>query len=196
MSSRDDFNEIYDALDKDTKVMFFIWTLYMQLFGNQENADLLNETARDVFVIFEKLAEREAIHFICKMFESAETGKNKNLTLFSLADEKFGDLYDVQILLECLTKVQKSERFLELKKIRNTILAHSDIQRRGFGTRGNFQYESIFSLLEAVAQSLNYTRRQVLGKPNFPYENMPTKPSSDGSALINKLKRLRKIDDD
>jgi len=170
--------------------MFFIWTLYMQLFGNQENVELLNKTACDVFVIFEKLAEREVMHFIYRMLEHVETGKNKNLTLFALADEKFSDLYDVQILLEDLNKTRNSGQFSEVKKIRNNVLAHSDIQRRVHAI-GNFQYESIFFLLDAITRNLNYVQRQVLGKPTL-YAQMKTKPGSDGNSLINKLKEISK----
>jgi len=175
--------------------MFLIWTLYTQLFDSQENVQLLNETASGVFSIFQKLTERDVIHFICRMFEPARTGKNENLTLFSLADEKFSGLYDVQILLKDLNEIRKSDQFSEIKTIRDKRLAHSDKERRVSGVKENLHYKSVFFLLEAITNSLNYVRRQVLGRPLL-YEYMITIPGSDGTALINKLKKLRKIDDD
>ena len=187
-SFRDDYLSIYKVLDSETRYIFHLWTIYNQLFDTKENVDVLNLAAGDVFACFQQVTNRDIVHFIYRTLDKKQTGRNKNLTLFSLLNKRFEPLFPLDELEKILMNLKDSNDFKRAKDIRNKILAHSDFSKLNQpDTKRTLPFQSIQYLIASIGDALNFTSYHVFNETTL-YEQTITNLGSDGIALINRLK--------
>lgn len=164
-------------------------TLYQELFGEKSSVELLNKSFGEAFSIFQRSMFFEIVCRISAMFDPAQTGKEKNLTLDHLM-RVCGDGITKELYLEA--EALKWE-FAQtgIKAARNKLYAHYDLKIYTGKKKlaSNISYELIWSLLEdlsALVRSLGELSGQM---PTSQIRHQKTQLSEkrNGNALIAKL---------
>ncbi|UQG54992.1 MULTISPECIES: hypothetical protein [unclassified Marinobacter] len=126
-------------------------TLYQELFGEKSSVDQLNKSFGEAFSIFQRSMFFEIVCRISGMFDPAQMGKDKNLTLDQLISVS-GDKVtkDIQLSAEGL-KYDFAQT--GIKAARNMIYAHYDLniytgQKK---LAPNISYEVSWKLLEDLS---------------------------------------------
>lgn len=189
-STIDEYKKIYNVLDAELKYVFHLNAIYGQLFSEKANLDLLNETAGDVFAIFQQLAHKELIIYICRTLENKKLGDKNNLTLYSLLDKNFKCLYSQKELDKKLSDIKRSPSFKLIKYIRNKRLAHSDISKLTIDDETpKVSYTELELVLRDIADVMNYTSSKSQGLTVLYHETI-THLKYDGNSLLSVLRKV------
>ncbi|ALF88466.1 MULTISPECIES: hypothetical protein [Ralstonia solanacearum species complex] len=120
--------EIWATIWSDVTWLHGRWQIYRQLFGiSKARIDLFNETASTVASILHDVLLRDVQIAICKLGDSAKSGRSKNLTLRRLQSE-LRDAGEIDVadqmgpLLDTFETASKAVR-----DRRNKWIAHSDL---------------------------------------------------------------------
>lgn len=186
--SKDHLMFCLEELDKEIRDFFYIWTIYKQLFATQDQVDLLNKVASDVFHAFQVMVGQQAVLFIGRLLDSAKTGNNKNLSLFSLVSEQHKGLFDVVQLERRLQNLKTSDNVRTILDRRNKQIAHCDWSLRTASSAPSC-VSGVEDVLFEIEEIFNSVSSEVFGEMTL-FQEMITNRGSDGSALIHRLKLL------
>lgn len=164
-------------------------TLYQELFGDKSTVEQLNQSFGEAFSIFQRSMFFEILCRISAMFDPAQTGKDKNLTLDQLliacGDEVSKDLHlSAESLKYDFSKTG-------IKAARNKIYAHYDLKIY-MGKKKlapNISYEVLWQLLEDLS-ALVRCLGEVTGKmPTSQVRHRPIKLpiKRNGAALVSRI---------
>jgi hypothetical protein len=139
MSDRpESINGIFDELKNEIMWLHAEWKIYRQLFAhNDKRIDLLNETAKDFFLVIHTVLINEIQLTLAKLCDTARTGKHENLSLAQLQEriEGLGDQGLSSRLNEILTKLcgdpkcpDKPGKCRAIRDRRHKRLAHFDLK--------------------------------------------------------------------
>lgn len=165
--------------------------LYQELFGEKEPVSKLNQSFGEAFAIFQRSMFFEIVCRISAMFDPAQTGKEKNLTLDQLM-EICGDKVtkDVHLSAEAL-KFDFSKT--GIKAARNKIYAHYDLKILTGKKKlaSNITYEVVWKLLEDLS-ALVRCLGELCGKmptTQIRHRTIKLPNKRNGSALVDRLSR-------
>ncbi len=117
-------NEFY-LIEKRVSEVLRKVEFYQELYGSKDSTSVLNSTLPECFSLMQESMFFEIVCRICAVFDRAETGGSKNLTIDHLIQES-GSAYTKAIHLE-LEDIKLDFKNSGLKKIRNKLYAHNDL---------------------------------------------------------------------
>lgn len=164
-------------------------TLYQELFGEKEAVSKLNHSFGEAFAIFQRSMFFEIVCRISAMFDPAQTGKDKNLTLdqlIAICGDKMTK--DVHLAVETL-KFEFSKT--GIKPARNKIYAHYDLKIHTGKKKlaSNITYEVVWKLLEDLS-ALVRRLGDLCGKmpiSQVRHRRLKLPKKRNGSSLVNRV---------
>jgi hypothetical protein len=196
--------EVYEFLKKHLVIVHVRWTIFRQLFGTDpQRINLLNRFGSVAFGVIQLVMGEEVILALCRMSDSAQTGKGKNAwenctfeRLFNLvtagatAAAKLETKKALNSYLMAINEVRKDY----LVEARKRVLAHLDLDTAlGRATdRPDIQYPSrshIETFLKAARNLMN-TVQKCYEDAETHYGEFNLPPGKDGDALIQHLTDL------
>jgi hypothetical protein len=137
-------------------------TLYNQLFVNPDAIELLNQTAPMVFSSYQRSLLNTIYMGISRILDPAKNGKgnDSNLSFKFLVEELA--LTDHEKLSELLANTLETFTSTGLKKYRNKVMSHNDLQTINNRTQHLFlNYNGLNLLMEQLWQLLDMIRYAV-----------------------------------
>jgi hypothetical protein len=120
----EDIRDIFMWLCQDVASLSRKWRLYLELFGKEENAGLLSDTAGAAFNVIEESVRIDMAMLICRLSDGPGSRGKENLNFSNL--EEF---YDTDEELKGLIKLfRKACEHIRLH--RNKLIGHSDLSTR------------------------------------------------------------------
>lgn len=178
--------EVHEELRQDVIWLYFKWGIYLQLYADQENVKLLNNTAPTYFSICQVMMQDDTLLAIGRLTDPAQTGRNTNLSLQQLVDTIDEVAYPGLRSKVMDVLAAAKPKFEVARDHRNRRIAHIDLE-----TRLNKHPQPLFDAtkhiieeaLEAIAQVLNTVERHFDSEIEF------SKPlvSNDGKTLLHWL---------
>ncbi|WP_375176789.1 AbiU2 domain-containing protein [Marinobacter mobilis] len=164
-------------------------TLYQELFGEKSSVEQLNKSFGEAFSVFQRSMFFEIVCRISAMFDPAQTGKEKNLTLDHLMSVCGGKITkDLYLEAEGL-KWDFAQT--GIKAARNKLYAHYDLKIYTGKKKlaSNISYEVIWKLLEdlsTLVRSLGEMSGQMpISQVRHRKTKLPKK--RNGSALVARI---------
>lgn len=156
----DEKKEIFEHLKHAYYKLRANWELYIELYGtNPERIKLLNSAAPYVFGHIQNIFLDHILLGIARLTDSAQTGKNKNLSIQTLTDLKGCQDFEEQFNT-ALNNALQSSKFC--RELRNKVLAHNDLAKIQDATimleevtrvKIKEGIESIYQMLNIVSES-------------------------------------------
>jgi hypothetical protein len=179
--------EVYKELIKDVNWLYFKWNIYLQLYADQENVKLLNNTAPTYFSVCQEMMQDDTLLAIGRLTDPAQTGSKTNLSLQQLVDTINEVAYPVlrSEVMDVLTAAKP--KFEVARDHRNRRIAHIDLETRlnkHPQPLSDATKHIIEEALEAIAQALNTVERHFDTKTEFSEQIVP----NDGKTLLHWLR--------
>lgn len=114
----DTIEDIANSLKNEVILLNLKWVIYKNLFEDQNRKHLITEISPILFSILQKLLLDDIAITLCRITDSAESGKYQNNTLYQLLSQKGID----QSYLNDVTK-----KLEPIRNARNKFLAHRDL---------------------------------------------------------------------
>lgn len=182
-------NEFYLIEERVAEVLRKI-ELYQELYGSKDSTSVLNSTFPECFSLIQESMFFEIVCRICAVFDPAETGGSKNLTIAHLVQES-GSAYTDNIHLE-LESIRLDFKNSGLRKVRNKIYAHNDLnvylKRTKFTTSVSYEFlKSLLLRVFKVVRKLGLASGRILRNQTIIRETkLPNR--RNGTTLIDTLK--------
>jgi hypothetical protein len=150
----EEIREIFMWLCQDVASVYHKWRFYMELFGSEENTELLSYLAPGCFNIIEESLRGDMTMAICRLSDPARSMGKDNLSLSSLI-ERCGDIEGVEEPLRHFLIACGPVRFHRNKRV-----GHNDLETTikprenplpGIGRR---QIDEILSLASEILNTI------------------------------------------
>jgi hypothetical protein len=150
----DNIRDIFMWLCQDVASLRSKWGFYCELFGTQENAELLSELVQASFQIIEESLRKDMIMAICRLSDPPQSMKKDNLSFPAL----FQQLDGPGITPELFKDFQFACK--PVRKYRNKRVGHNDLNTRikpldnplpGIGRK---EFDQIVQLAEQVLNAV------------------------------------------
>lgn len=113
--------EIFGRLCNDLAWLTAKWRLYLDLFSEKENTDLLSSRAPGAFQIIEEALRNDMTMAMSRLSDPSQQGSNRNLSLARVA-ERFDHVPGLKELREEFNKACKP-----IQTLRNKRVGHNDL---------------------------------------------------------------------
>ena len=114
------YNELSDMIIR----IYFDWKINLEIFGNQDNVEILKYFSNSTFHYFQKHINISILLSIIKLNDPYQNSGNKNLTLKTLLNDYNPNSDEYNLLFKKIEELE--DNIKELKKHRNKFLAHND----------------------------------------------------------------------
>jgi hypothetical protein len=181
--------EIFDRLNETLIQARITWGHFLQLFGTQEEVDVLNRFAPAAFSVIQGTMARDVILSIARMTDPAETLGPPNATFDRLvgAVENAAESQLATGLKDDLKLIQALCQ--DLRTMRNKVIAHSAFRPQVITPPHRNEMEDILHRCGAILNrvSEHYGERAIAYDHTF-------LGLGDGAALIRRLSRLAELE--
>ena len=113
--------EMFTRLCNDLAWLSAKWRLYLDLFSEKENADLLSSRAPGAFQIIEESLRNDMTMAMSRLSDPSQTGRRQNLSLARVA-ERFDHVPGLRELREEFNRACKP-----IQTLRNKLVGHRDL---------------------------------------------------------------------
>jgi len=117
----DNIREVFMWLCQDVAALRNKWSLYLELFGDKENTELLSELARASFQIIEESLRDDMTMAICRLSDPPQSMRKDNLSLTTLV-HRLGEPDNATELLKDFLEACEPVR-----QYRNKRVGHNDL---------------------------------------------------------------------
>jgi hypothetical protein len=182
-----------EAMSKFEDLLFDLsndFTIYTQLFTEDESVEVLNDFSPLIFGNYQKVLIASIFSKIARLLDPAKTGKDKNLSLDYFV-EKYELLEEKEVIDE-LSYIKDFYKNSNLKKYRNKVLSHNDasLAYRGESISLKIEAPDVESLIELIGNLFFLIKyKSGVSDVNAAIDPLITLPfDKDGAAFIHKLK--------
>lgn len=176
-------NKLLESIESQFVQLNYRWLIFCQLFDSgQENIDLLNASGSNVFQLFQKIIIDDTMNSLCRLTDSASTGKNKNASIPQLL-ETYKLNFEEAEFNEFNSQISEIKiHMVNIRKLRNKSMNHSDLEHSlGIKPPIRVTYDEIENSIEAIRKLLSNIRGNSSDyTPKIPY-------GLDGSKLLTVL---------
>src|SRR6266849_1641189 len=149
---------LWDELHAEVVWLHWHWCIYCDLFASPPRVDLLNKCASTFFGVLQGILLDAVQLSVSRLGDPAETGRNRNLTLATLA-ESLSTVSDEHFIMRLRTLLSAYQaKSAQVRARRNKRIAHSDYQTllagANSGPPGASRHE-IDEILVALRQFMN-----------------------------------------
>jgi hypothetical protein len=182
-----------EAMSKFEDLLFDLsndFTIYTQLFTEDESVEVLNDFNPLIFGNYQKVLIVSIFSKIARLLDPAKTGKDKNLSLDYFV-EKY-ELNEEQDVIDELSYIKNFYKNSNLKKYRNKVLSHNDasLALRGESISLKVEAPDVESMIELIGNLFFLIKyKSGVSDVNRAIDPLITLPfDKDGVAFIHKLK--------
>lgn len=182
-------HDFFKSVSNDVSHLHMYWKIYRQLYAHSEHRiALLNETGSMVFYVLQHLLLDEVTLSICRLTDTAMTGKRENHSLERLvAGVQENELAEkLRAILKAVQELAKPFR-----ERRNRAIAHGDLEtKRRLETNPlpGISREMVEKTLEQIRALMNAYDHHYFKNTTF-YEEVILPLGADGDFLSEQLRR-------
>jgi hypothetical protein len=180
--------EIFCHLCTDLARLNAKWRLYLDLFSEKENTDLLSSRAPGAFQLIEESLRSDMTMAMCRLSDPSQQGGNRNLSLARVA-ERFDHVPGLREL-----RAEFKEACKPVERIRNKQIGHNDLDtalRPHDNSVPGIGRKDVDNILRLAEKVLNALIRSVV--PDLSY-SFDLRPIGDGKALLESLRVAERVD--
>jgi len=173
----EELDTIIDKVEKEVTEASIHFELFLSLFGSQENLQVVYQSAPNVFLCFKQTLIDSAVIKLCRLLDSAEKGKYRNIGIDLLVDH-FCEEKDFQGILKKQKEVIE-RHVAQLKLYRHKRLAHNDLETHQENRHDIIFNRSIDAALNELRDFVNIIRKEKYGytcqilKQEYPLRDGP-----------------------